>query len=98
MAQTENQRRAVKKFKDRHPDMKNRHRLQNYYARNFGDGSKRRWTQNEKFMLDRSDITDTEIARMLKRSVLAIQSMRCKCRTSDTPRKGTPKAGYGDGD
>lgn len=44
--------------------------------RNFSDGKKRRWTEEEIEVVLAHEMTDTEIARMLGRSVSAVQVIR----------------------
>lgn len=53
--------------------------IKRYYSqRNFGDGKPHRWTEHEIDMIMKHEITDTEIARILHRSVKAIQVKRVK--------------------
>lgn len=47
-----------------------------YYARTRGY-DKREWTDEEDVMVLEHDITDTELSKILERSVAAIQTRRC---------------------
>ena len=50
-----------------------------YYGnRNFSDGKKRKYTEQEIKMIMEHKMIDTEIAKKIKRSVNAIQIIRCK--------------------
>ena len=59
-----------------------RNRYKNRYnrKRNFSDGGKRPWTDEETKIVMEHKITDTEIAKQLRRSLLAVQARRQKMR------------------
>lgn len=52
---------------------RNKYRKENYRKRDWGDGSKKRYTEDEIELLLDCELTDTELAFKLKRSVQGIQ-------------------------
>lgn len=53
-----------------------------YYARlrRWALNNRKRWTKREVAMVLERKLSDREIAKTIKRSVLAIQAKRCACR------------------
>lgn len=69
-----------KEYKDQDRFRRYRNAYKQRYAdkRNFSDRKGKRWTQQEIEIVLAHEMTDTEIAKMLKRSILSIQTKRCK--------------------
>lgn len=53
-----------------------------YYDKTVSTFRKGKYTEEEmKFILEREDLTDTQISRFLQRSVASIQCKRCKLKS-----------------
>ena len=71
---------ARKSYKDQDKFRKYRNRYKKRYAsrRNFSDGKYKHLTTREMEIVLAHEITDTEIAKMLNRSIVAVQMKRHK--------------------
>lgn len=65
-----------KEWRLRNPSIRNEGKKRNYAARRFGNG--RPWTQEEIDLIKTSDLSDTELAAKMMRSVQAIQVKRSR--------------------
>lgn len=75
----EKAKRARKKYEENHPE-KAREEREKYYSKNKGNDTNRRqpYTTKEIDLILNKEFPDVELARMLKRSMKAIQMARCK--------------------
>ena len=72
-----------RKFREYRDNYKNQYNRK----RNYGDGSKRPWTEEETRIVMEHRITDTEIAKLLRRSLSAVQCRRHKVLYSGAEEK-----------
>ena len=71
------------KNKDLHRKTCNRQRKRYYEGRDFSEEKRRLWTEHEIEMILLHDLTDTELAKKIRRSVRAIQVKRAKIKKNE---------------
>lgn len=69
---------------DKYREYRNRYKNKYNKRRNFSDGGKRPWTDEETKIVLEHKTTDTEIAKMLGRSYSAVQCRRHKMKEMGT--------------
>ena len=78
----EKARELIKNYKRNHPEETKRDKEKYYNKNNGNDTNKRqRYTAKEISLILNKDFSDTELAKMLKRSMQAIQIARCRYKT-----------------